>query len=305
MDVSIIIVNYNTLKMTKECIDTIFKYTNGLHFEVILVDNASEDGSKDFFGKDDRVTYIYSEQNLGFGRANNLGYEKSNGRYIFLLNSDTLLIENSVLHFFHFMEKFSSDFKIGACGCILVDINLQQIHSYGYFPSVRMIFKDFLVYSKKILRIKKGINEQLVFNENGSIDVDYITGADLFLRKEYIENLSTFFESDYFMYYEETDLQYRMAVQGYKRCIINNTKIIHLEGGSLNTQEFKKKSVFKFYNTMLPSMYLFLNKNYKPIRKLTYLFAFNLLVFPKILLKKMTFEERIKLISLNFKKNNL
>lgn len=74
MDVSVIIVNYNTRKITINCIDSIFAQTSGLEFEVILVDNASTDGSKEWFEKDDRITYIYSKKNLGFGCANNLGY---------------------------------------------------------------------------------------------------------------------------------------------------------------------------------------------------------------------------------------
>ena len=89
MDVSIIIVNYNTCQMTKECIDSVFERTFGLDFEIILVDNGSTDGSKSQFEKDSRITYVYSEFNLGFGCANNLGYKFAKGDYVFLLNSDT------------------------------------------------------------------------------------------------------------------------------------------------------------------------------------------------------------------------
>ena len=96
MDVSIIIVNYNTRQLTSNCIESIFKYTNGVSFEVILVDNASTDGSIDFFTNDERIIFISSKENLGFGRANNLGYKVAKGRYIFLLNSDTLLLNNAI-----------------------------------------------------------------------------------------------------------------------------------------------------------------------------------------------------------------
>ena len=98
MDVSIIIVNYNTLKVTAQCLDSIFRLTYGLSFEVILVDNASTDGSKEIFSQDKRIKYIYSDRNLGFGRANNLGFQTAAGEYIFLLNSDTILLNNAVLH---------------------------------------------------------------------------------------------------------------------------------------------------------------------------------------------------------------
>lgn len=86
MDVSIIIVNYNTCRMTAECIDSVFEKTHGIDFEIILVDNASTDGSREHFAGDSRITYIYNDENLGFGRANNAGIERARGRYVFLLN---------------------------------------------------------------------------------------------------------------------------------------------------------------------------------------------------------------------------
>ena len=88
MDVSIIIVTYNTRQMTAECIDSVCQKTFGIDYEIILVDNASSDDSKAFFEKDERVKYIYSQENLGFGRANNLGAGVAQGKYLFLLNSD-------------------------------------------------------------------------------------------------------------------------------------------------------------------------------------------------------------------------
>lgn len=92
MDVSIIIVNYNTKALTSQCINSIYEKTQGISFEVILVDNASIDGSKEHFQSDSRVRYIYSEENLGFGRANNLGVSVASGQNILFLNPDTVLI---------------------------------------------------------------------------------------------------------------------------------------------------------------------------------------------------------------------
>ena len=105
LDVSIIIINYNTCKMTCECIDSIVEKTHGISYEIILVDNASTDGSKEFFEKDERIAYIYSERNGGFGYGNNLGMKVAKGKYFFLLNSDTLLVNNAVKEFFDYAEK--------------------------------------------------------------------------------------------------------------------------------------------------------------------------------------------------------
>mgnify|MGYP001540893004 CR=1 FL=1 len=87
MDVSVIIVNYNTQGLTSDCIESIIAQTSAVEYEIILVDNASTDGSKEVFAQDKRIKYIYSDQNLGFGRANNLGIREAKGRYLFFLNS--------------------------------------------------------------------------------------------------------------------------------------------------------------------------------------------------------------------------
>ena len=130
MDVSIIIVNYNTLGLTSDCIESIVDKTSDLEYEIILVDNASTDSSKAVFPQDPRVRYIYSDRNLGFGRANNLGIREATGRYLFFLNSDTILLNNAVKYFFDFCEK-NPEHKIGALGAVLKDRNLRNIHSYG------------------------------------------------------------------------------------------------------------------------------------------------------------------------------
>lgn len=136
MDVSVIIVNYNTLGLTSDCIESIIAQTSTVEYEIILVDNASTDGSKEVFAQDKRIKYIYSDRNLGFGRANNLGIREAKGRYLFFLNSDTILLNNAVKLFFDFCEK-NPDRKIGAVGAVLKDQNQKNIHSYGRFITPR------------------------------------------------------------------------------------------------------------------------------------------------------------------------
>ena len=87
LDVSIIIVNYNTKEITSNCINSIINHTSGVGYEIILVDNASTDGSVDLFKDNKSIILIASNVNLGFGKANNLGYSKSRGKYIFLFES--------------------------------------------------------------------------------------------------------------------------------------------------------------------------------------------------------------------------
>ena len=96
MDVSIIIVNYNTKKLTSDCINSIYEKTTGIRFEVIVVDNNSSDGSQDLFFFDFRIKFVEAGENLGFGKANNKGVEIASGKYVFFLNSDTILVNNAV-----------------------------------------------------------------------------------------------------------------------------------------------------------------------------------------------------------------
>lgn len=102
MDVSVIIVNYNTYELTSACIESIIKNTTNISYEIIVVDNASTDGSKDRFETDSRIKYIYSEKNGGFGYGNNRGIEIAKGAYLLLLNSDTLLVNNAIEEFFKY-----------------------------------------------------------------------------------------------------------------------------------------------------------------------------------------------------------
>lgn len=238
MDVSVIIINYNTCQMTSECIDCIFDKTAGVTFEVILVDNASTDGSKEHFERDSRITYIYNEENLGFGRANNVGAKIARGKYLFLLNSDTLLIENSIKSLFDYMELHP---EVASCGANLVDIDGKMVSSHGRFPSIAQEF--FTLGFHKLFA--KFYNNHLSNNQTaaqGNVDnVDFIIGADIFIRANDFSVLGGFDEG-FFMYYEETDLYYRLSQLNKSSQVLPHIRIIHLEGGSTSN---KKQSILK------------------------------------------------------------
>ncbi len=105
MDVSVIIVNYKTCELTLQCLRSLFKYTHGVKMEVIVVDNASQDDTPYSIRREfPQVRVVESQENLGFGKANNLGNTYAIGKYLFLLNSDTIVIHNIVRQFFEFME---------------------------------------------------------------------------------------------------------------------------------------------------------------------------------------------------------
>lgn len=234
MDISIIIINYNTEEITKNCIDSIFKYSKDISFEIILVDNASTDGSKETFTADIRIKYIYLSENVGFGKANNTGYKLSTGKYIFLLNSDTLLKNNALRLFYDKMETLP--LQIGYTGCILKDNKNEYASSFGYFITIKRCLKYALYpYKKRLLllfnyTLQQELHEQLIIKDDYK-EVEVIIGADLFIRNEIIKKHGLF-DPVFFMYHEENDMQRKYYNEGFRGAIIKGPQIIHLEGKS-------------------------------------------------------------------------
>lgn len=241
IDVSIIIVNYNTCRMTQECIDSIYEKTREVEFEVILVDNASKDGSKEHFSHDSRIHYVYCEKNGGFGYGNNLGVKHAKGKYVFLLNSDTLLKNNAIKMFYDFSEAQA---KPCVCGAWLLDRDGNPNTSQVAFP--RMNIKEF---------IKSFISKPEPDDRNSTKAVDVVCGADMFLPKE-VYDKSGGFDEAIFMYGEEVELQYRLKLMGVARYIIPGPQIVHFGKGSANSSS-KSKNLYR-------SHFIFLKKHMTP-----------------------------------------
>ncbi len=233
MDVSVIIVNYNTIELTKQCLLSIYDQTKDVNFEIIVVDNNSIDNSVNFiYDNFPQVTLISNLDNIGFGRANNLGVKIAKGKYIFFLNSDTILLNNAIKIFFNYMEEKNINSNIGALGAVMLDsnLNLNYRNSYYEFPRLSMFFK--LVFKNIFSDLKKKyLVDSIKLNNEGHISVDFIVGADLFIPRDVIDNIGAF-DPDYFLYWEEVDLQFRMYKKKLRRLIIFGPQIVHLEGGS-------------------------------------------------------------------------
>lgn len=217
MDVSVIIINYNTKQMTSECIDSVITHTWGLAYEIILVDNASSDGSKEFFENDPRVKYIYSETNRGFGSGNNIGAQVACGKYLFLLNSDTLLRNNAIKMLFDFSENRS-----GSCVCGAWLLNGNGGSNMSEVPFPRMNIAEFF---------KSKIQKRGLLDSSQNQEVDAVCGADLFMQKDTFNNIGGFDEG-IFMYGEEVELQYRLKKNNILRFVITGPQITHFGGGS-------------------------------------------------------------------------
>lgn len=281
MDVSIIIINYNTYKLTLDCLRSIYEKTTGISFEIIVVDNASSDNSVEYIKKEyPQIHLIENHQNIGFGRGNNLGYKYANSKYVFLLNPDTIIVNNAIGILCNFLD---SNKEISVVGGQLLDEKLSPMHSYSFiYPSLKW---ELNILLRGFISKCKEHNARILLDNNTFFPVAYITGADMMIRKSVVDELG-FFDSDFFMYFEETELSYRYLLNGYVSYCYPEARIIHLEGKSFDFMEKREKAYFYGRN-------LFYKKKYSKI----YVFICNL-VYLTVCIIRITFF----LLTLNKKK---
>lgn len=239
MDVSIIIVNYNTEKLLQECISSIIDKTENLLYEIIVVDNNSVKSPYKMLSENfPDVVFVPSDENLGFGKANNLGVSYAKGKYVFLLNSDTILINNAIKILFDFSEK-NKDGEIGACGGNLFTEDMKPNFSFSmYYPSLFSI----IAYR---LHLSFLLNNEVFNTSNNPKEVAIVIGADLLVEKKLYDELQGF-DPAFFMYVEDGELQLRIKKKGLKMISVPEAKIMHLQGASSSTF-FKMKTEFDSY----------------------------------------------------------
>ena len=242
IDVSIIFVNYKTWELTKECIDSIIRNSKDFTYEIIVVDNNSNDGSVENLQKVPNVRVIQSDENVGFGRANNIGAKAANGKYLFLLNSDTYLLNNAIKFLFDYYERNSFHKNLGAVGCWLKHPDDSITTSFSYFPSIWNNWRHLFNYINCHLMKRNVLKEA-----HDNFEVNVISGADIFISKDLYLSIGGY-DKDYFMYGEEAELQYRLHKQGYHNFLIKDPSIVHLEGASSGNQGKKKASFFMIYH---------------------------------------------------------
>jgi len=288
MDVSIIIVNYNTKDLTINCLRSIFRHTSGISYEVIVVDNSSIDGSQKSIKKlFPQVILIENKENMGFGKANNLAAKRANGKYLFFLNSDTILLNNAIYMLFNFNEKKSTELKIGVSGGILLDNNKRMTLSFGPFPTMIGTLKSLVLVFFKPRLNKMTFKEVKFFKANNFMEVDYITGADMFINRSlFIE--SGGFDPIFFMYFEETDLQFRLKKLGYNNYLIFGPQIIHIGDGSSN--KIKANNLKRIY--MVKSTFHYFRKHSNRLSFFLFKTLYFILRIPTILYLSYTIEEK-------------
>lgn len=290
IDVSVILVNYNSSALLINAVKSVFEHTTDVSFEIIVVDNASTDGSGVVIKEEfkDNITFIQSDENIGFGRANNLAIDVAKGTFVFLLNPDTLFLNNALKYFVDFYYTNNHKYKIGALGSILLDEKMNMSNSFGTFPTVNLILLNSLISIFYSFFPKSDSNIEVY--DKDFFYVDFISGADLFISMSVIREIGCF-DPRFFMYYEETDLQKRMKCLEFQRIIISGPKIVHYDGGTFN-EKVKRSNNRRIMKT--EGVFIYLKKyNSKLIYKLFRLVYF-ILRFPAVFNWRYSFEDNYK-----------
>lgn len=253
-DLSIIIVNYNVKEYLKNLLHSIKKASQNLSTEIFVVDNASDDGSVEMIReKFPEVKLIANEKNLGFGKANNLALKEASGKFILLINPDTLVAEDT---FSKLIEFFESHPDAGMVGCkILNPDGTLQLACRRSFPGPWTSFTKVTGLSSLFPKSKLFARYNLTYlDENQTYEVDAISGSFMMMRKEVYDKVGGF-DEQFFMYGEDLDLCYRIQKAGYKIYYVHTTQIIHYKGESTKRSSLDETKVF--YN----AMHLFVKKH--------------------------------------------
>jgi len=256
-DISIIIVNYNVEDLLENCLVSIDRASGELEIETTVVDNASTDRSVEMVKKKfPGCNLIASSRNLGFSRANNLGIESSTGRYILLLNPDTVLEPDVLRKMIDFMDR-SPDVGMASCKLVTGDGTL-DLACRRNFPSLWDGFCRASGLSAAFPTSRLFANYNMTYlDENDACDPPAVNGAFMFVRREALDEVGPL-DEDYFIYIEDLDWCYRFQKAGWKISYYPETFVVHLKGQS------GKKSSSAMIHKLFESTEIFYRKHYFP-----------------------------------------
>ncbi len=272
MKLSVIIVNYNVKYFLEHCLHSVYKALSGIETEVWVVDNNSVDGSCQMVKeKFPQVLLIENKANTGFSKANNQAIRKSQGKYILLLNPDTVVEEDTFSKCCKFMDSHP---EAGALGVKMIDGKGNFLpESKRALPTPLVAFYKIFGFSKIFPKSKKFGRYHLSYlDKDKNHEVEILAGAFMFIRKETLDKVGLLDEA-FFMYGEDIDLSYRIIKGGYKNYYIADTAIIHYKGES--TKKSSVNYVLVFYN----AMQIFARKHFRGSNASLYILMINFAIW--------------------------
>jgi GT2 family glycosyltransferase len=243
IDVSVITVNYNVKEFVLNLVISLKKALSEFTYEIIVVDNASQDGSVEYLKeKFTDVTVIANSKNVGFGKANNQALEISKGKYILLINPDAIVREDTFTKMISFFERTK---EAGLAGCKVLNPNgTLQLACRRGFPGPWTSFTKVSGLSTIFPKSKLFAKYNLTYlDENKTYEVDAISGSFMMLKRDVYEKVGGF-DPDFFMYGEDLDLCYRIQKAGYKVYYVHDTEVIHYKGESTKRSSIDETKMF-------------------------------------------------------------
>lgn len=254
MDLSVIIVSWNTAEITVDCIRSVYLETSNIQFEIIVVDNNSSDNSVELIEKEfPDVIIIRNSENKGFGVANNQGAAIAKGTYLLLLNSDTVILDSAIEKTVAFANNQS---EAGIIGCRVLNPDKSLQATCFMFPSLINRLLSILGLPKLFPRNKFFGRERMTWwARTDTREVEVVSGCYMLIKCEIWKEVGGFDER-FFMYSEEVDLCYRYNRAGWKNIFMHTAEIIHLYGESA-----KKMGTARAINRT-QSLAMYMNKHW-------------------------------------------
>ncbi len=249
MEVSIVIVNWNTRDLLRDCLASIIRETRQISYEIIVVDNASGDGSASMCRQEfPHVILVESDTNRGFAGANNMGMRVASGRYVLLLNPDTIILDDAIGRCIAYAHQHTD---IGVLGCKVLEKDGQLQRTGFAFPSAWTLFLSLSGLSRLFPRSPVFSKPQLGWWDRDSIeDLDVVSGMFMLVRRDAIEQVGMMDES-YFVYAEEADWCFRFAKAGWRRVFYPDAEIIHVDGGGKSTSQVNVRMLVQLQKSMM------------------------------------------------------
>jgi len=278
---SIIIVNYNSKDVLLNCITSLNSLGKKIPFEVIIIDNASSESIRYIEHQFPNINFIYNEKNIGFAAANNMGIRQAKGRFVLLLNPDTIVNENSFQPMIDYLEShddvaivgckiFNADGAIERSTHSFPSLTKEFVHANEFIKSIIGYESKLAVFLKKIFRSK---SLESYWDHNSIKEVDHVTGACMMVKKEAIDKVGLLDEA-FFLYNEEVEWSVRFIKAGYKSVFLPKSSIIHLFGYSTQ-QHVQKQTVNNLLVERYRGMFYFFQKHYGSFK----LFILRIIVF--------------------------
>lgn len=293
--ISIVFVNYKTPELLHNAIASVVRYTEGCSYEIIVVDNHSEDNSKTLIKSSfPTVRWFDMGYNSGFARGNNFGIQQALNEYVLMINSDTLLDADMISACLSKYQSLEKEFNVGLLGCTIQSFDgkiLPSVHSH--FHGIRDLWRKNAV----AIKLFKSNRRTVTYNEewySKSHKAQHLSGAFLLFNKAKLNKKETRLDEDFFLYAEDVEWCYRLNKLGFENYYYADAQIRHKDSASSSSSERKVLQI-----TLSRWLFVFKARGY------LYYFVYILLLFINLYLDKILHNRKLRTTRREFESESI